>query len=272
MKDAGYLLFYAVVARFYLKGKKMKNFLLIFCLSAIIQQTTATAQLIKLPLRITDDSKAVIDLEAGSAQNATVGIDVELGERSLPNILWPPQLHAIFVLEGGEHSYKSYLPSESGKKYYHQYRFDISPLNYRTGTVKILWDFPLSANIDSARIIDRKGNGITVNKKLDQGGTLEVLNEFTEQFLLQVWYNEAVSSIFSSEDATAKILINGFSHEFAIKSNTPPQKIVLYDILGQVETEIEYAYSVNIGTSGVKILAVLNQNGEIVGLKTIYLQ
>jgi hypothetical protein len=180
---------------FNLNGEMMKNIKIILLLFIIPAISLSQNCDIKIPLELTTNRGIKFDLiEIGLDENATDGLDEELGERDHYN--YPPgdELHAFVSyydedLEENIISYKDYRRIPDNKTFYYRYILRVRfPEN---DTLIIGWD-KFGDCIDSAKIMDP----FDINSvNMSEENELRNPNSSIDEFYIDIWFNKSVTSV-----------------------------------------------------------------------------
>lgn len=182
----------------------------------------------------TDKGENQYNMSVGAHQDATFGLDNDLGEKELPP---PPPGNLYSVInwidsvdynpEERISTKNNYYPiPENQNKYYYRYYFKHYKDNY--DSLYIRWG-KISEYIDSAFIIDPAE--ILFRHKLEHNGEYKIENTFIDNYFVDIYFSKEPTSVNENNDISIQIYPNPAINTLFI--NKRIAKAIIYDLSGK---------------------------------------
>lgn len=175
-------------------------------------------------------------LRFGLNENATYGIDLELGEKEYPNLGFPAGVfHGFFFLEiDGAFAavYRDYRPIADEDEFMVEHT--IKTYKGLGETIFLSWE-NLPEFVDSAVIVDKAGFNM-INMLDSTHGT--IFDAWARDIVkMKIWYNKNLSSIKNIEHSIVTIFPNPSSNYVQVNSNLLFSEYKIYDLLGNIQSK-----------------------------------
>lgn len=225
----------------------MKNYKLILLTIIALSISLSAEFSVKTNIILEGEQEGYFDkLIIGISDNATSGLDINLGEKDYPPVFPMSGLHGYSIIldsvyAGKWDSYYSYIdlrPIPSFKDSV-VHKILVSPVQYFQSNIIFKWS-TLSNYIDSAKILDYNTNGLVVNIDMKKGNSAKIENLFTRSFNLVFWYKDISSVIDDNNQANTEILPNPCTEYLKINAEKIISNCSIYNILGNTMISEKY--------------------------------
>lgn len=178
----------------------------------------------------------------GVKQDATDGLDLNLGEEDLPTIPIPePPLSAVFYVNNSIYTwtYKEYRAVPDSNNFKKVYVIDIE---YGTGatSIDISWD-AFGPEIDSAYIEDIFLDVDLFRVDMKKNQTVHIENHYSKDHIITVWYNKSGSDVAENSEKNDIFVYPNPAEDNILLQNVPLAGIVnIYNEYGTCMINSQY--------------------------------